>query len=140
MSKNAENMGLSKFAIKAMEKLESKKQRKTVKLYVESIDEEITIQNVTETELYESLDIEDKADKTGLADKHIIYKSVVEPNLKEVAKELKEQGRITEYIEVVDMFDLVERKAIADEIYKLSGMSTADGKKVKLVLTDALKN
>ncbi len=135
----SETNQLSKFAVKAMKKLESKKERKQAKLYVPSLEQEITIQSVTETEFYEAMGVDDNINKPDLADLHIIYKSVIEPNLKDVAKELKDQKVINEYIDVCDLFEIHERKTITDEVLKLSGILSSDNK-VKMVMVEALKN
>ncbi len=134
----SEQKELSKFALKALKRFESKKERKTVKLYVPSLEEDITIQSLTETEFYEAMNVKDDVNKPDLADLHIMYKSVVEPNLKTVAVELKEQGQINEYIDVCNIFDVHEKKSITEEILKLSGVYAEN--KVRLATIDSLKN
>lgn len=63
--------------------------------------------------------------------KYCIYLSVVEPDLKAVAMELKDQGEIKTYPEVVDIFEMSEITSIATEIMKLSGV--IGSKKVTVV-------
>ncbi len=134
MSKKEIN-GLSPFALKAMKKLEAKKERKKIELYVPSIEQNITVQSITETEFYEYSEMSEE--ENGVGDLYTLYNSVVEPNLQEVAKELKENGDIVEFTDVCKMFDLHERRSIVQEILVLSGIYSENG--VKLVMTDALK-
>ena len=70
------------------------------------------------------------------ADKYTIYLAVVEPNLKEVAQEMMNQGLIQTYPEVVNIFEMSEITEIATEIMKLSGVL---GNK-KLTVVEELKN
>lgn len=70
------------------------------------------------------------------ADKYTIYLAVVEPNLKEVAQEMMNQGLIQTYPEVVNIFEMSEITEIATEIMKLSGV--LGNKKVTVV--EELKN
>lgn len=70
------------------------------------------------------------------ADKYTIYLAVVEPNLKEVAQEMMNQGLIQTYPEVVNIFEMSEITEIATEIMKLSG---ALGNK-KVTVVEELKN
>lgn len=75
------------------------------------------------------VDSEDKA--KALEAKYCIYLAVVEPDLKAVAMELKDQGEIKTYPEVVDIFEMSEITSIATEIMKLSGV--IGSKKVTVV-------
>ena len=68
--------------------------------------------------------------------KYTIYLAVVEPNLKEVAQEMMNQGLIQTYPEVVNIFEMSEITEIATEIMKLSGV--LGNKKVTVV--EELKN
>lgn len=63
--------------------------------------------------------------------KYCIYLAVVEPDLRAVAMELKDQGEIKTYPEVVDIFEMNEITSIATEIMKLSGV--IGSKKVTVV-------
>ena len=74
--------------------------------------------------------------KSYAADKYTIYLAVVEPNLKEVAQEMMNQGLIQTYPEVVNIFEMSEITEIATEIMKLSGV--LGNKKVTVV--EELKN
>lgn len=118
------------FTAKAVQRLKDKKTRKTEKLYVPSLDQEIVIQSLLYPEIVECTEIED-ANDPNKADKYAIYLAVIEPNLKEVAVQLKENGDIKEYLEVVDIFDMQEVTDIATEVMKLSNV--IGGKKVTVV-------
>lgn len=123
------------FTAKAVQRLKDKKVRRYETLYVPSLDQNIKIRNLDYPEIVECTEIEDANDPNA-SDKYCIYLAVVEPNLKEVAMELKDQGEIKTYPEVVDIFDMSEITDIAMEIMKLS--KVIGNKKVTVV--EELKN
>lgn len=123
------------FAAKAVQRLKDKKVRRYETLYVPSLDQNIKIRNLDYPEIVECTEIEDANDPNA-SDKYCIYLAVVEPNLKEVAMELKDQGEIKTYPEVVDIFYMSEITDIAMEIMKLS--KVISNKKVAVV--EELKN
>ena len=123
------------FTAKAVQRLKDKKVRKYKTLHVPSIDQNIKIRNLDYPEIAECTEIEDDKDPNA-SDKYAIYLAVVEPDLKEVAMALKEQGEIKTYPEVVDIFEASEVTEIATEIMKLSGV--IGNKKVTVV--EELKN
>lgn len=123
------------FTAKAAQRLKDKKVRRYETLYVPSIDQNITIRNLDYPEIVECTEIEDKNDPNA-SDKYCIYLAVVEPDLKAVAMELKDQGEIKTYPEVVDIFEMGEITEIAMEIMKLS--KVIGSKKVTVV--EELKN
>lgn len=123
------------FTAKAVQRLKDKKVRRFETLYVPSLDQNIKIRNLDYPEIVECTEIEDANDPNA-SDKYCIYLAVVEPDLKAVAMELKDQGEITTYPEVVDIFDMSEITEIATEIMKLSRV--IGNKKVKVV--EELKN
>lgn len=123
------------FTAKAVQRLKDKKVRRFETLYVPSLDQNIKIRNLDYPEIVECTEIEDVNDPNA-SDKYCIYLAVVEPDLKAVAMELKDQGEITTYPEVVDIFDMSEITEIATEIMKLSRV--IGNKKVKVV--EELKN
>ncbi len=118
------------FTAKAIQRLKDSRVRKYETLYVPSLDQNIKIQSLIYPEVVECTEMEDDKDQ-NTADKYCIYLACVEPNLKEVAVELKKQGEIKTYTEVVDIFDMSEIADIALEIMKLSG--AVGNKKVKVV-------
>ena len=113
------------FTAKAVQRLKDKKVTKYETLYVPSID-----QNLNYPEIVECTEIDDKQDPNA-SDKYCIYLAVVEPDLRAVAMELKDQGEIKTYPEVVDIFEMNEITSIATEIMKLSGV--IGSKKVTVV-------
>ncbi|MCQ4837304.1 hypothetical protein NE556_19065 [[Clostridium] symbiosum] len=123
------------FTAKAVQRLKDKKVRRYETLYVPSLDQNIKIRNLDYPEIVECTEIEDANDPNA-SDKYCIYLAVVEPNLKEVAMELKDQGEIKTYPEVVDIFYMSEITDIAMEIMKLS--KVISDKKVAVV--EELKN
>lgn len=123
------------FTAKAMQRIQEKKARKHRKLHIPSLNQEITIRNLDYAEIVECTEIED-ANDPNKSDKYCIYLAVTEPNLKEVAAELKEQGAIKEYTDVTDIFEVSEVSEIAMEVMKLSGV--VGNKKVTVV--EELKN
>lgn len=123
------------FTAKAIQRLKDKKVRRYETLYVPSLEQNIKIRNLDYPEIVECTEIEDVNDPNA-SDKYCIYLAVVEPNLKEVAMELKDQGEIKTYPEVVDIFDMSEITDIATEIMKLS--KVIGNKKVTVV--EELKN
>lgn len=125
----------SSFTAKAMQRLKDKKVTRYELLYVPSLEENIKIRNLNYQEIIECTEIED-ANDPNKSDKYAIYLAVVEPDLKAVAQEMKDQGAIREYVEVVDIFEMSEITEIATEVMKLSRV--LGSKKVTVV--DELKN
>nr|DAY79451.1 MAG TPA: tail assembly chaperone protein [Caudoviricetes sp.] len=123
------------FTAKAVQRLKDKRVRKYETLYVPSIDQNIKIRNLDYPEIVECTEIEDAGDPNA-SDKYCIYLAVVEPDLKAVAMELKDQGEIKTYPEVVNIFDMHEITSIATEVMKLS--KVIGNKKVTVV--EELKN
>lgn len=126
---------LSQFASKAVQRLHDRKIPKKRTIYVTSLDEEIIIRNLTFEEIRECTEIDDSSDPNR-SDKYSIYLAVVEPSLKEIATELKAQGEISEYLDVINIFDMGEITEIAQEIMDLSGIKST--KQIKVV--EELKN
>ena len=123
------------FTNKAIKRFQEKKVRKYRTLHIPSLDENIKIRNLDYPEIVECTEIEDENDPNA-ADKYTFYLAVVEPNLKEVAQEMMNQGLIQTYPEVVNIFEMSEITEIATEIMKLS--SVLGNKKVTVV--EELKN
>lgn len=123
------------FTNKAIKRFQEKKVRKYRTLHIPSLDENIKIRNLDYPEIVECTEIEDENDPNA-GDKYTIYLAVVEPNLKEVAQEMMNQGLIQTYPEVVNIFEMSEITEIATEIMKLSGV--LGNKKVTVV--EELKN
>ena len=115
------------FTNKAIKRFQEKKVRKYRTLHIPSLDENIKIRNLDYPEIVECTEIEDENDPNA---------AVVEPNLKEVAQEMMNQGLIQTYPAVVNIFEMSEITEIATEIMKLSGV--LGNKKVTVV--EELKN
>ncbi len=130
------NQIFSAFAQKAAQRLDDKKVMKKARLYIPSLDEEITIRGLNRKEVIECMNVEDTDTDPDRSDNYTIYLAMVEPNLKEIAKELKDAGKIIEYTDVCNIFEMYERVSIAQEIMKLSGV--IGDKKVAVV--NELKN
>lgn len=73
---------------------------------------------------------------SNTVDKYSLYLGVVEPDLKKIATELKASGEITQYLDVVDIFEMSEISEIATEIMKLSGVISSK----KVTIVEELKN
>ncbi len=104
------------FLRKAEERLEEKRKTKKRILHIPSLDTNITIRSLNNAEIMECLDFEDSLE----GDKYTAYIGIVEPDLKEVASELKRKGEIFNYTDVIDIFRANERTAIVQEILELS--------------------
>ena len=123
------------FAAKAVKRLQERKTRKYETPHIPSLDENIKIQSLLYPEIVECTEIEDENDPNA-ADKYAVYLAVVEPDLKQLAVELKDQKEIREYTEVVDIFEMSEISQIAMEVMKISGV-TGDR---KVTVVSELKN
>lgn len=115
---------------KAGEHRQSK--NKTLEIYVKSFDGIFKMKKPSNALLLESLDIASEDAHEG--DIHLIYNSVIEPNLK--SEELQESYGVTRPVEIVDeLFDLGEIKAISTILAESAGY----GKDVAC-LVDDVKN
>lgn len=127
-----QNSELLDFVQKASERLDSKRQEKRKKIFVPSLDQEITIRSLSKSEITECMGMEDSTE----GDNYTVYLSVVEPNLRDVAVKLKESGKITSYTEIVDIFVMQERTEIVREVMKLSEVLSER----KIAVVDEIKN
>ena len=118
---------------KAAQRLEDKRVPRKRRLYIPSLDEEITIRSLTTREI---ADVMDNDDEDSLRqDKRAVYTSVVEPDLHAMAKQLQEAGQIADPLDVTEIFDQHERAEIVLQVLEISGIS---GDPVSLV--DNIKN
>lgn len=118
---------------KAAQRLEDKRVPRKRRLYIPSLDEEITIRSLTTREI---ADVMDNDDKDSLRqDKRAVYTSVVEPDLHAMAKQLQEAGQIADPLDVTEIFDQHERAEIVLQVMELSGLT---GDSISVV--DAAKN
>ena len=107
----------SDFARRAKEKIEEKKKRRTKTLYVEEADVNITVRGISEQELAECTEF---SDDSLITDKYMIYLAC--DDLHEPASQLVSDGAIKHHYEICDMFTLADRREIAQQIMRLSGM------------------
>lgn len=105
------------FARRAKERIEQRKKKVTKKLRVESAGVDITIRGLSDQEISECMEF---SDDSLVADKYLIYMSCTE--LQENAGTLVEAGVIKQHYEICDMFSGADRRSIAEEIMKLSGV------------------
>ncbi len=105
------------FAEKARKKLEEKKKQRMEKIHIPDLEETITITALTDQKF---ADISEFSEDDNINDKYMIYMS--SPELQELAKELKENGDIKNYYEVVDIFRRADRRKIAKRILEISGI------------------
>lgn len=115
------------------EKLKQKKQR-TIKLYIESLDAEVVIQEPSRALALEALEMAHDDSRSEIADPHLVYHCMIEPNLKDA--ELQKAFGCTEPLDIVDMiFSPGEIGAIAGHAMQLANY----GKGVKK-LDEEIKN
>lgn len=119
------------FARKAREKINARKQLRTKKLFVEDVGIELTLRGLTDQEL---IDVNEYSDDSLKNDKYLVY--VATKELPEIAEIMMRNGDIQDYTDVVDMFTRADRKQLAEEVLKLSGVY--DESTVKEV--DEIKN
>lgn len=105
------------FARKAREKINARKQLRTKKLFVEDVGVELTLRGLTDQEL---IDVNEYSDDSLKNDKYLVY--IASKELPEIARIMMENGDIQEYTDVVDMFNRADRKQLAEEVLKLSGV------------------
>lgn len=112
-----QNIIFHDFARRAKEKIEAKKKMKTKKLYIGDCDVTITVRGMTEQEIN---DCSNFSDDSLECDKYLIYMACKE--LQEEADSLVKAGVIDQHYKIADMFNNADRRAIAEEIFTLSGL------------------
>ncbi|MFJ8261407.1 hypothetical protein ACIQ4I_05535 [Rummeliibacillus sp. NPDC094406] len=117
--------------IKEKDKYEVKKGVKE-ELYIERLDATIVFEKPDRTLALESIEMtRDKDIEAGEADVHLIYNSIVEPNLKD--PELQQAFNCAEPTDIISkIFEAGEIPKIAEEILKSAGYG-AHIEKVKQV-------
>ena len=106
---------------KATQRLEAKRIPRKRRLYIPSIDEEITVRSLTTSEI---ADVMDSDDTDSLRqDKRAVYTAVVEPDLHALAKQLQEAGQIVDPMDVTDIFEHHERAEIVLQVMEISGIT-----------------
>jgi predicted Mrr-cat superfamily restriction endonuclease len=132
MSNDDKRTVFAGFMKKATERLAEKKKVRYRTLHIPSLEQDIKIRGLSVNEIMEIADTDTVADKTR-ADRSMVYETVVEPNLKELAKQMKEDGKITDYLTVTDIFEYSEIQEIAAQALELSGYTAAKGKNVTII-------
>lgn len=113
-----QNIIFHDFARRAKEKIETRKKMKTKKLYIGDCDVTITISGLTEQEIN---DVNAFSEDTLECDKYLIYMACRE--LQEEADSLVKAGVIDQHYKIANMFKYADRRAIAEEIFTLSGIN-----------------
>lgn len=142
MDKNKRSF-LAEFSRRAMQRLQDKKVPKYQTLHIPSLDVDMKIRSLTDSEVMECMNLEDTSDSKR-SDKYCIYLAAVEPSLKDTAQEIMkaeaelpaDQRTLIEPLDIVNIFDMSEITEVATEVMKLSGV--IGSKKVTVVET--LKN
>lgn len=98
---------------KARKRLDDKSRRKSVKVFVESLQETITIQALSAEEFFEVRGAEEYT-----AQKMLLYNACCE--LRETAKILFAEKTIGEYLEVVDILTLAEQNELTRILAQIS--------------------
>ena len=121
MEKEKQNI-FNQFLAKAEKRLEEKRTMKTCLVKVPSMDAAIRIRGLRTSEIAEVTETDTSNDPYA-GDKYSIYMATVEPDLREIASKMKEDGKIEEYLDVVDIFEIYEIRQLAEKIMELSGVS-----------------
>lgn len=134
---------LQDFTRAAQQRLRDKKIPKYQTLYIPSLDQNITIRNLSFDEVAECQGIEEP-EGSNRADKYCVYLAVTDPDFRAAAKQIMEEEKelpveertLHEALDIVNIFEMVEITEIAMAIMRLSGVIS--NKKVMVV--DGLKN
>lgn len=88
---------------------------KTKRLYVESLEAEIVIKEPQRAVALEGLEMAQDASKSDMADIHIVYHSVIEPNLRD--------SRLQEAYECKEPVDIVDLLFLPGEVSMIAGFA-----------------
>jgi hypothetical protein len=110
------------FAAKAKRRIEERKQFHTKEYYVKDADVTLTLHGLTEEEISESFDLFEGGDLER--DKYVIYLACRE--LQQAAEIMAAEGSLSEHerYKITEMFSLSDRRYLAEEVLKLSGVGT----------------
>ena len=125
---NKKKCTLAEFSRRALQRMKDKKIPKKQTLHIPSMDIDLTIRSLEYAEIMECLTLEDNGD-IKRSDKYSISLAAVEPNLRDVAREIMgqeaelppEERELKEPLDIVNMFDLSEITQISTAIMELSG-------------------
>ena len=135
MSDTKKTVVFADFQKRAFARLEEKKKTRYRALYVPSIDTNIKIKGMSTGEIIESSEMDTELDKTR-SERYMVYQSVIEPSLKDLATQAKEDGKIQDYLEITDIFEYHEVQEICLQVMELSGYTGTQ----KVSVVDELKN
>lgn len=124
------------FLAKAERRMEERKAVRTCLVHLPSMDGNIRIRGLRNSEIAEISDADNSEDPYA-GDRYSVYIATVEPDLKEIAKAMKNSGRIREHLEVTEIFEICEIRQMAEKIMELSGVT---GKNKVEVVAENLKN
>ncbi|NBI30908.1 phage tail assembly chaperone [Chengkuizengella marina] len=97
-----------------------KKKKRTMALYIESLDAEIVIEEPSRAFAMEAIEMAQDQTRSDQADAHVVYNCVIEPNLKD--KDLQKQFECVEPTDIVDIiFRSGEVSAISGHVLELAG-------------------
>lgn len=130
----ADKKMLSEFARRAAQRIKDRKVSIKFKIELPRLGEEIEFRTLLDDELMEIYDSGEKEDKRG-KDKMCVYTAAVSPNLRELATELMEAGEITEYMQVLEMYNLAEQTKMTHLIMEKSGFMMDENDAPRLVET-----
>ena len=133
---------LADFSRRALQRLKDKKIPKRQTLHIPSMDMELTIRSLDYGEIMECMTLEDNGD-IKRSDKYSIYLAAVEPNLRDVAREIMgqeaelppEERELKQPLDLVNIFDIAEIREISKVILDLSGAMNG-----KVTIVEELKN
>ena len=125
---NKKKCTLAEFSRRALQRMKDKKIPKKQTLHIPSMDIDLTIRSLEYAEIMECLTLEYNGD-IKRSDEYSIYLAAVEPNLRDVAREIMgqeaelppEERELKEPLDIVNMFDLSEITQISTAIMELSG-------------------
>ncbi len=120
MSDKTNEQTFSSFIEKARKRLDIKRENSERTLYIPSLKENIVIRGLTDAEIAEISDIEDTIEQ----DKYNIYLATKEPDLRNIASQLKKEGKIKQYTDIVNIIDFADRGEICRHIMRLSGITS----------------
>lgn len=104
------------FAKKAAQRLEERKKQRTMRLQICSMDTEIEIRGLSDTELADCMEFSDNAAEV---DKYTLY--MASSTLQEAAGILVEEGTLQQHYKITEIFTKVERHALVNKVLELSG-------------------
>lgn len=104
------------FAKKAAQRLEERKKQRTMRLQICSMDTEIEIRGLSDTELADCMEFSDNAAEV---DKYTLY--MASSTLQEAAGILVESGTLKQHYKITEMFTSVERRVLINKVLELSG-------------------